>query len=75
MAPIPTWATTQPVHWVPPDAAYISRGQQHRGTISIGGWPATCGALVVPIPYDATRHECDTCAGHADSRYSSQHGQ
>jgi len=75
MAPIPTWAATQPMHWVSQDALYVSRGQQHRGTVSIGGWPAACGVLVVPIPHDTARDECDTCAEHAEHPYRSQHGQ
>lgn len=72
MAPIPTWAATQPVHWVPADASYVSRGRNHRGTISIGGWPAACGALVAPIPHDAARHECRACAEHAEHPYNNE---
>lgn len=69
MAPMPTWDTSLPVHWVSPSGRYIARGHPHDGMISHGGWRSECDTLVVAVPYDERRRECDECAGHAEYGY------
>lgn len=71
MAPIPTFDTRLPVHWVRDGTEYIPTGHSYRGTFSPGGWPAACDAFTTRIDDEPPpdRRVCRECAEVADYPY------